>query len=111
MLKKNLPVYNKDGFASGTFSFYEMDVFAQMLVESKSDKKYNFTHWAFCKWTKQLCIPDVYCGYNWCIKVGKRRYITRVYAKDRNGVKVAWGIFCFVGTEKNYCNLKNKTYN
>lgn len=95
--------YNKDGFAGGKFTFAEMDEFAQKLVEAKSDKKYNFTHWAFCKWPRQLCIPDVYCGFNWCVKIGKRTYITKVYAKDQNGVKVSWGIFCFVGVNRNYC--------
>ena len=104
-----MKTYNKDNFVSGGYIYDQLDRFAQMLVSGKSDNKYNFTSWAFIKYPKQLCEPDFYCGFNLCKKIGKRKFITQVYAKDRNGVKVAWGIFCFVGTEKNYCKYYKLT--
>lgn len=101
-----MDIKNINDFVSGGYIYDQLDRFAQKLVMEKSDSKYNFTYWAFIKYPKQLCQPDYYIGFNWCKKINKRIYIAKVYAKDRNGVKVAWAIFCFVGTSKNYCELK-----
>lgn len=111
--KKQQPIIekeNKDGFISGGYIYDQLDRFAQILALSISNHKYEFTQYGFIKYLKQLCVDDFYIGYNWKFKIG-RRYFIKVYAKDRNGVKIASAIFCFIGTEKNYCNLKNKTYN
>lgn len=104
----SIKIYNKDGFVSGGYIFDRLDRFSQFLVSRKSNYKYNFTSWGFIKYPKQLCKPDFIYGINFIKKLNKRKYLTMVYARDRNGVKVAWGIFCFVGTEKNFCEIKGK---
>ena len=98
-----MEVNNIDGFVSGGYIYDQLDRFAQFLIMGISDNRYNFTSWAFIKYPKQLCEPDFYYGINWVKKAGKRLYFAKVYAKDKNGVKVAWAIFCFIGTNKNYC--------
>lgn len=102
---------NIDNFISGGYIYDQLDRFAQgLIICTLSEHTYEFTRWGFITYLKQLCADDFYIGYNWKFKLG-RRYFCKVYAKDRNGVKIASAIFCFIGTEKNYCNLKNKTYN
>ena len=98
-----MEVNNINNFVSGGYIYDQLDRFAQTLVAGISDNKYNFTYWAFIKYPKQLCKPDYYYGVNWYKRITKRMYLAKVYVKDRNGVKVASAIFCFVGTNKNYC--------
>lgn len=102
--------YNKDGFISGGEIYDKLDRYAQMLVETHSPCKYNFTHKARITYLKQLCTDDYYIGYNWIWKVPFTNiFFVKMYARDRFATKVASSIFKFVGKEKNYClTMKNK---
>ena len=98
--------YNIDKFISGGYIFDKLDRYAQIIALTRTNKKHAYTSWAFPKYLKQLCKDDYALKYNWCFKIGKRIFV-KTSMRNNDGLIVATCIFCFVETDKNYCEKKN----